>query len=94
MVLADYKPDESNKEGIRLSEGQFVEVLDMENSEYWLVRTKPTKTNPSKQGWVPSAYLEQKQALGTVVKKTTREVFREEIIQITNKQQEATVKRR
>ncbi|GAB1597543.1 obscurin-like [Argonauta hians] len=94
VVLADYKPDESCTDNIRLNEGQFVEVLDMENCEQWLVRTKPTKSTPSKQGWVPPAYLEIKPAIKSLVKKNTKEVFREEIIQITNKQQEASLKRR
>ncbi|CAI9716211.1 titin-like [Octopus vulgaris] len=94
VVLADYKPDEDCTDSIRLSEGQFVEVLDMENSSQWLVRTKPTKSTPAKQGWVPPGYLEIKPAIKSLVKKSTREAFREEIIQISNKQQEASLKRR
>ncbi|CAI9716214.1 titin-like [Octopus vulgaris] len=93
VVLADYKPDEDCTDSIRLSEGQFVEVLDMENSSQWLVRTKPTKSTPAKQGWVPPGYLEIKPAIKSLVKKSTREAFREEIIQISNKQQEASLKR-
>ncbi|XP_077079717.1 obscurin-like isoform X1 [Siphateles boraxobius] len=49
-----------NKEAFVLKEGQFVEVLDSAHPVRWLVRTKPTKITPSRQGWVSPAYLEKK----------------------------------
>eukprot|EP00063_Salmo_salar_P030140 XP_014004975.1 PREDICTED: obscurin-like isoform X1 [Salmo salar] len=49
-----------NKETFVLKEGQYVEVLDSVHPEKWLVRTKPSKNTPSRQGWVSPAYLEKK----------------------------------
>ncbi|XP_055795289.1 obscurin-like [Salvelinus fontinalis] len=49
-----------NKETFVLKEGQYVEVLDSVHPEKWLVRTKPSKNSPSRQGWVSPAYLEKK----------------------------------
>nr|XP_029490911.1 obscurin-like [Oncorhynchus nerka] len=49
-----------NKESFVLKEGQYVEVLDSVHPEKWLVRTKPSKNSPSRQGWVSPAYLEKK----------------------------------
>ncbi|CAG08043.1 unnamed protein product, partial [Tetraodon nigroviridis] len=49
-----------NKDSFVLKEGQFVEVLDAFHPDRWLVRTKPTKTSPARQGWVCPAYLEKK----------------------------------
>jgi len=43
---------------------------------------------------MPASYLEQKEGGGLVDRRSTREVFREDIIQITNKPAEAKVKRR
>lgn len=37
-----------------------MEVLDSAHPVRWLVRTKPTKITPSRQGWVSPAYLEKK----------------------------------
>uniref|UniRef100_A0A3Q3L3K7 Ig-like domain-containing protein n=1 Tax=Mastacembelus armatus TaxID=205130 RepID=A0A3Q3L3K7_9TELE len=48
-----------------LKEGQFVEVLDSVHPDRWLVRTKPTKTNPARQGWVCPAYLEKRRKVGS-----------------------------
>ncbi|XP_064808890.1 obscurin-like [Oncorhynchus masou masou] len=48
------------KESFVLKEGQYVEVLDSVHPEKWLVRTKPSKNSPSRQGWVSPAYLEKK----------------------------------
>ncbi|XP_054458971.1 obscurin [Anoplopoma fimbria] len=53
-------PITGNMESFVLKEGQFVEVLDYVHPDRWLVRTKPTKTNPARQGWVCPAYLEKK----------------------------------
>nr|KAG5697851.1 hypothetical protein BaRGS_017108 [Batillaria attramentaria] len=97
VVIADYSPQQVNGETgeqIRLTEGQIVEVMDMERADRWLVQTRPTKTCTAKQGWVPSAYLEAKTTSAPMVRRSTREVFREDVLQISNKQQEALLKRR
>ncbi|XP_045080729.1 obscurin isoform X17 [Coregonus clupeaformis] len=60
VATADYNPTSPNKETISLKEGQYVEVLDSAHPLKWLVRTKPTKTTPSRQGWVSPAYLDKK----------------------------------
>ncbi len=60
MATADYNPTIASKESISLKEGQYVEVLDSAHPLKWLVRTKPTKTTPSRQGWVSPAYLDKK----------------------------------
>jgi len=60
VASADYNPTMASKESICLKEGQYVEVLDSAHPLKWLVRTKPTKTTPSRQGWVSPAYLDKK----------------------------------
>ncbi|XP_070829419.1 obscurin [Chaetodon trifascialis] len=60
VATADYNPTTASKESISLKEGQYVEVLDSAHPLKWLVRTKPTKTTPSRQGWVSPAYLDKK----------------------------------
>ncbi|KAM3842719.1 LOW QUALITY PROTEIN: obscurin-like, partial [Diretmus argenteus] len=60
VATADYNPTMASKESISLKEGQYVEVLDSVHPLKWLVRTKPTKTTPSRQGWVSPAYLDRK----------------------------------
>ncbi|XP_076826396.1 obscurin [Brachyhypopomus gauderio] len=60
VATADYNPMGLSKESIALKEGQYVEVLDSAHPLKWLVRTKPTKTTPSRQGWVSPAYLDKK----------------------------------
>lgn len=60
MVTADYVPPVPDKEAITLKEGQYVEVLDSAHPLKWLVRTKPTKSSPSRQGWVSPAYLDKR----------------------------------
>ncbi|KAL8164797.1 UNVERIFIED_CONTAM: hypothetical protein K2H54_007083, partial [Gekko kuhli] len=60
MVTADYTPMGADRETIALKEGQYVEVLDSAHPLKWLVRTKPTKSSPSRQGWVSPAYLDKK----------------------------------
>ncbi|XP_049888815.1 obscurin [Epinephelus moara] len=60
VATADYNPMTASKESISLKEGQYVEVLDSAHPLKWLVRTKPTKTTPSRQGWVSPAYLDKK----------------------------------
>lgn len=66
VARADCSPDSGNKDSFVLKEGQFVEVLDSVHPDKWLVRTKPTKTNPARQGWVCPAYLEKKRKVGCV----------------------------
>ncbi|KAG7526822.1 obscurin isoform X4 [Solea senegalensis] len=60
VATADYNPTIASKESISLKEGQYVEVLDSAHPLKWLVRTKPTKMTPSRQGWVSPAYLDKK----------------------------------
>ncbi|XP_071349013.1 obscurin isoform X4 [Trachinotus anak] len=60
VATADYNPTVASKESISLKEGQYVEVLDSAHPLKWLVRTKPTKSTPSRQGWVSPAYLDKK----------------------------------
>ncbi|KAM4551580.1 obscurin isoform 30-T30 [Odontesthes bonariensis] len=60
VATADYNPIIASKDSISLKEGQYVEVLDSAHPLKWLVRTKPTKMTPSRQGWVSPAYLDKK----------------------------------
>lgn len=60
MVTADYLPLGAEQDAISLREGQYVEVLDSAHPLRWLVRTKPTKSSPSRQGWVSPAYLDRR----------------------------------
>ncbi|KAM9845170.1 obscurin [Aulostomus maculatus] len=60
VATANYNPTMASQESISLKEGQYVEVLDSAHPLKWLVRTKPTKTTPSRQGWVSPAYLDKK----------------------------------
>ncbi|XP_074662623.1 protein Obscurin-like [Tubulanus polymorphus] len=94
VVVADFVPDETQFDFLPLSEGQFVHVCDSKNVEHWLSKTKPSKINPSKEGWISPSFVEKKEGLGFVDKRTSKEVFREEVIQCTNKKQESLIKRR
>ncbi|KAF4072668.1 hypothetical protein AMELA_G00265630, partial [Ameiurus melas] len=60
VAKVDCHPIGGNKENFILKEGQFVEILDSMHPVKWLVRTKPSKTTPSRQGWLSPAYLEKK----------------------------------
>ncbi|XP_058286464.1 obscurin isoform X1 [Hylobates moloch] len=60
VVTADYLPLGAEQDAIALREGQYVEVLDAAHPLRWLVRTKPTKSSPSRQGWVSPAYLDRR----------------------------------
>ncbi|XP_071075350.1 obscurin isoform X4 [Desmodus rotundus] len=60
VVTADYLPLGAEQDTISLREGQYVEVLDSAHPLRWLVRTKPTKSSPSRQGWVSPAYLDKR----------------------------------
>ena len=88
VAIAKYVPSE--EDGLPLEEGDVVEILDSRNPDRWLCRMLD---HPDRQGWVPPSYLVAKsdEKLDT---RTTQEVFREDIIKISNKQQEAVMKRR
>ncbi|XP_051969741.1 LOW QUALITY PROTEIN: obscurin-like [Xyrauchen texanus] len=76
VATADYNPIGVSKETIALKEGQYVEVLDSAHPLKWLVRTKPTKSTPSRQGWVSPAYLDKRLKLSAEsadLPETTRE---------------------
>ncbi|KAM4869513.1 LOW QUALITY PROTEIN: obscurin-like [Urocitellus parryii] len=60
MATADYLSLGAEQDAITLWEGQYVEVLDSAHPLHWLVRTKPTKSSPSRQGWVSPAYLDKR----------------------------------
>ncbi|XP_065729549.1 obscurin [Phocoena phocoena] len=60
VVTADYLPLGAEQDAILLREGQYVEVLDSAHPLRWLVRTKPTKSSLSRQGWVSPAYLDKR----------------------------------
>ncbi|KAM6148397.1 obscurin [Erethizon dorsatum] len=60
VVTANYLPLGPEQDAIVLREGQYVEVLDAAHPLRWLVRTKPTKSSPSRQGWVSPAYLDKR----------------------------------
>ena len=66
----------------------------MERSDKWLVKTRPSKLIPPLEGWVPAAYLEEKSVAGQLTKRDDLETFREEVLKVKNKQQEALLKRR
>ncbi|XP_041040413.1 obscurin isoform X3 [Carcharodon carcharias] len=67
VATADYNPLPTEKESIHLKERQYVEVLDSAHPLKWLVRTKPTKTTPARQGWVSPAYLDKRLKFSTEV---------------------------
>lgn len=64
VARADCSPSGGNKEAFILKEGQYVEVLDSVHPDKWLIRTKPTKNNAVRQGWVCPAYLEKRRNVG------------------------------
>jgi hypothetical protein len=45
---------------LSLVENQFVEILDSQDSRYYLVRTRPRKDENPKIGWIPACFLERK----------------------------------
>jgi len=87
-AITDYKPTDAD--GLALKEGDLVDILDSKSPDKWLCRFASRPTN---QGWVPPSYLTAKsdEKLDT---RRTQEVFRDDIIKISNKQQEAVMKRR
>ncbi|XP_077893008.1 obscurin-like [Ictidomys tridecemlineatus] len=60
VAMANYLPLGAEQDAITLREGQYVEVLDSAHPLHWLVRTKPTKSSPSRQGCVSPAYLDKR----------------------------------
>lgn len=70
VAKVDCHPIGGNKENFILKEGQFVEILDSVHPVKWLVRTKPSKSTPSRQGWLSPAYLEKKTKVSIVVAST------------------------
>ena len=88
VAIAKYAPTE--EDGLSLNEGDVVEVLDRRTPDRWLCRQLD---QPDRQGWVLPSYLVARldERMDT---RTTQEVFREDIIKMGNKQQEAIMKRR
>ncbi|KAK3566244.1 hypothetical protein QTP86_030032, partial [Hemibagrus guttatus] len=78
VAIVDCHPIGGNKETFILKEGQFVEVLDSVHPVKWLIRTKPSKNTPSRQGWLSPAYLEKKTKVCIVVvsRDTTNRLIR------------------
>ena len=89
-AIVGYKPSDSEPDGLPLKEGDLVDVLDARTPDRWLCRRVG---RPSQQGWVPPSYLKC-QVEEKVDSRRTQEVFREDIIKIQNKEQEAIMKRR
>jgi hypothetical protein len=88
-AIAKYSPPPES-DGLPLEEGDQVELLDNKSPDRWLCRLVG---RPKNQGWVPPSYLVSKSE-DKLDTRTTQEVFREDIIKISNKQQEAVMKRR
>lgn len=89
-AIADYGPPEGQGDALPLKEGDLVDVVDGQNPDLWLCRDA---AHPSKQGWVPPGYLLPK-GEEKIDKRTTQEVFREDVIKIDNEKQEAVMRRR
>ena len=87
-AIAEFKP--SDAEGIPLEEGGLVEVLFAESPDRWLCQRVDGE---KESGWVPPSYLTPK-SRDKLDTRSTQEIFREDVIQIKNKQQEAIMKRR
>ncbi|XP_057696690.1 obscurin isoform X1 [Corythoichthys intestinalis] len=73
VARVDCNPNSGTKDSFLLKEGQYMEVLDSVHPDKWLVRTKPTKTNPARQGWVCPAYLEKKRKEAFIQQRTPQE---------------------
>ena len=55
---------------LSLVENQFVEILDSQDSRYYLVKTRPRKDENSKIGWIPACFLEKRStSIGQVILK-------------------------
>jgi hypothetical protein len=53
---------------LSLVENQFVEILDSQDSRYYLVKTRPRKDENSKIGWIPACFLEKRStSIGQVI---------------------------
>lgn len=82
VTRADCSPSGGDKDSFVLKEGQFVEVLDSAHPGKWLVRTKPTKATPSRQGWVCPAYLEKKRKVSANSQKPVKHIDTQHSIQM------------
>ncbi|CAF0740265.1 unnamed protein product [Brachionus calyciflorus] len=93
----DFTPSDLQNAGassLSLVENQFVEILDSQDSRFYLVRTRPRKDENPKIGWIPACFLEKKStSIGQVNRRSTREVYRDDLGLSGNKQQEALIKR-
>ncbi|RNA17973.1 muscle M-line assembly unc-89-like, partial [Brachionus plicatilis] len=79
---------------LSLIENQFVEILDSQDPRFYLVRTRPRKDENAKIGWIPACFLEKKStSIGQVNRRSTREVFNDDLVLASDKQQEAQIKR-
>lgn len=89
MAVTNYTSSEER--GLSLEEDEVVEVLNSKAADNWLCRKLD---QPQIQGWVPASMLIAKSEATKLDTRSTQEVFREDVIKISNKQQEATMKRR
>ena len=64
--------------------------MDSSNTDRWWCRRHD---HPDNEGWVPPGYLVT-QHEDKVDKRSTQEVFRDDVIKVSNKEQEAILKRR
>ena len=60
VAIADYTPGQDEPDGLVVVEGQIVEVVDSSDPKRFLVRTRPVRHIPTRQGWIPALYLEKK----------------------------------
>ena len=90
-AIATYAPSESEKDALPVQEGKLVDVLDSSSPDRWLCRLPD---RPSHVGWVPPSYLVPQKQDEKLDKRSTREVFRDDVIKIDNERSEAVMKRR
>ncbi|XP_067145351.1 LOW QUALITY PROTEIN: obscurin-like [Centruroides vittatus] len=60
VAVMDFNPVECDIGAIPMRSGQEVEIIDSSKPRKWLVRTRSLKGGESKEGWVPTCYLEKK----------------------------------
>lgn len=86
----DYNPNSESKDHLSLKEGELVDVMDSSSTDrWWCCRN----SKPTEEGWVPPGYLIS-QIEDKFDTRTTQEMFREDVIKVSNKEQEAILKRR
>ena len=92
----DYSANDAGSSSfLSLVENQFVEILDSQDPRYYLVRTRPRKDENPRIGYIPSCFLEKKStSIGQINRRLTREVYKDDMLSIENKTQEASVKRK